>query len=236
MLFTSVFLLTISAFSLEVPDNVRQYMEAPGAITEDMALAGGPSLPAFQDFVSKNWRGILDNFNSVAPTDNQKCVVVVGCENLSDKEYLAFLQRIGDMYSSGVIDNKVIDTVLGPSEERAGFLAENAQNRIVLSFLEKVRARTPNGDPEKSFLDDALSGKAKLQADEYNGSGDQASPPFRTSSSANQNGTPFGTSSPLMRPNAGLMTQVFQSNSTWLFVAVGGIVVVVGWLLWKRRD
>jgi hypothetical protein len=148
------------------PKPVQDYLKN-AVICEDNSLPSMQgALWVFQDYLKKNWRDVLNNIQTVAPTDNEKCKIVLGCEALPDDEYLSFLQKIEELFAQHRIDMTVVESALNPSAARSGFLADNWKNPAVHSLMTQFRNSIPAGHYLKSYPDKVLSGKAKAEKDD----------------------------------------------------------------------
>jgi hypothetical protein len=158
------------------PKPVQDYLKN-AIIGEDNSLPSMQgALWVFQDYLKKNWKDVLNNIQTIAPTDNEKCKIVLGCEALPDDEYLGFLQKIEQLFAQHRIDMTVVETALAPSEARSGFLADNWKNPAVKSLMEQFRILIPAGHYLKSYPDKVLSGKAKAEKDDWDRMSNEKSP------------------------------------------------------------
>ena len=170
LIFTFGFFTQKTYSAIALPKAAQQYLQT-ARIDLDGGLDGRePGCNELREYLKKNWIEVLDNLQSIAPTDIQKCVIVVGCEELPDSEYPDFLQKLGDLFSEGKISKNVAEQAILAEPGREGFLGNNWMNPKVRSFLENVRAKTGNDLQMQSGINDMLSGKASEDSDSIAGS------------------------------------------------------------------
>ena len=150
------FFRNISA-SITLPAPVQDYLKN-SHIGEDGSLPSRQGARwMFEGYLKNNWREVLNDLNTITPTNNEKCKIVIGCE-----------QKTEELFARGQIDMVVVEKVLAPSAARSGFLAANWQHPAVRSLMDKFRNLIPANNYLKSYPDAVLSGKAKKDLDEMN--------------------------------------------------------------------
>ena len=256
-LFIFACLLRNTFAAMTIPKPIQEYLQT-AKICEDNSLSSpGGGLKVIQDYLRGNWKSVLDNIETFAPTDKDKRKIILGCEALDDTEYLAFLQKTQELFAQRRIDMTVVEQALSPSEARTGFLAANWENPAVRSLMEKFRALIPADNYLKIYPDKVLSGKAKKELDENNRMYGESGPtpiPFAsavTPAKKTAPGTPLSTpassSSPTTAPSVVPSSEVSpakvelltpkepSSNRALLVSLVVVVLVTLGFFAYKSR-
>src|SRR6266511_3365663 len=131
-------ILASSLFAEELPENIKMCIEK-SEVTEDNELNGPHGCTELlMRYMKTNWRSVLGDLGTIAPTDPKKCRVMRACESLPPEEYLQFLNETRDMYAAKKLSTLVFQKVLWASRYKEGFLAMNYQVPAVRSFVESL--------------------------------------------------------------------------------------------------
>ena len=252
----------ISFAAIMTTSTNAQHLPAPVAdclsqsqVAENNMLSGPDGCRStLMAFMRDNWRSVLEDFESIAPSDDKKTVLVRAAEASSSAEYLEFLTKVRDLHVTGKIGFQVLQDALMPSRYKEGFLPLNYQHPAVRAFVESVKSLVPQGHPLASYPDDILSGKASTWVTEQfrtedrridgsllldrSAAGSDANRPTAESAKtqlppANASANVAATSpSPALDTASGPEHQSVRWG--WLGAGIVGIVALVGWLARRR--
>ena len=196
---TSLFYLSLivsillnSSFALTLPKTIQECLETARISEDNHLYSPDGGLKLIKDYLKINWRSVLDEFETVAPTDFDKRKIVLACESLDDEEYVSFLYKIQNLFSHTRISMNVVETALNPSTTRQHFIAANSNNPEIRSLMREFRNLIPNNHYLKSYPDEVLSGQAKRRLDELNRENGTSGPkamPFSKTCFALENST-----------------------------------------------
>jgi hypothetical protein len=145
------------------PDVGRAFANA--TVAEDGSLTGPDDVDAvLRNYMRAHAFEVLRHFDSIAPTDERKIVLVRAAELLEPEDYLQFLKAIRDLRKAGKVSGRVFEWALGPSHYKEGFLAVNYQNSEIREFVGSVRPMLDSAG--QAGLDEILSGQRKKELEE----------------------------------------------------------------------
>ena len=247
LLAIGLLLMSVNALSMELPPNVKQAI-AQATIAEDDMITGPPGCTdTVFNYMKQNWRSVLDNLNEIAPTDNQKMIIMRAGGALDAQDYLNYLEKIRELRISGKIDSKTFDDALANENDlKGGFLDVNYQNPQVRKFVESLHGLVPSKD-----IDELLSGKGKAEFEEVLAAdGHQIDPSLLLPSSASiasraseSATTPSPTETVQPSPSSvspspsATVTQLPQSTSS-VFYAIAALVAVIAIVfivIWMKK-
>ncbi len=233
---------SVSAASIEIPPKITAYLRNENnAVTEDGLLPfSNPETAAFADYVLSNWRGILSNFDEIAPNAREQCLIVASTEPLPATDYVQFVDGLCDLRLAEKTTPQAVWTVLWAGMNKKGFLAYNYDRPEVSAAIDKLQVIMLKENPSQwaEFFKEMKSGQLKQNAiQEMKRNGDEMPETYDNTKKASYNSMLQRTAKTGIAPWA---RHLFQSpmatisrKNIWPWVG-GGILLVVGFGFYVR--
>ena len=142
----------------KLPENYR----FPAAYIENRSTLNSVEMSRLQSVIASQWPELLNNLDAVAPTRNQKTILLIASQELKPEEYIKLLEKTVDLAESGKIDPQLLGWALFPySKNTRGVLEYNYDKPTVKKLLFRAKSLFHDYPSKIKYCDAVLSGVIK---------------------------------------------------------------------------
>jgi hypothetical protein len=158
----------INNLLLQVENKIPANYRYPEAIVDSVNWKKTSEFSQLQNAIQGNWPIILQNVQTVAPSDVDKTILFAAFQSMPSDSYLQFLDQATGLAQNNVIDKRLLKWELFPSNKNVrGVLDYNYDKPVVKDILQKVKGLYSNDPNMVQYCNDALAGKTKKNAEAY---------------------------------------------------------------------
>ena len=171
-----VFCFLIAMSRADFPEAVEQYLENGHIGEYDQLNPLDPHYAEFVAYVREHWREILNTPEKLAPLGKPMTVlgrVSAAAQQLPPREYIAYCNRMIDLYTEGKIAAEVVAHPLSPQAQKVNFFEFNWKAPEIQALFRRALQVLPVKEDEKSAYRSILNGELR---DSYLFPGNESNP------------------------------------------------------------
>ena len=157
----SIFIYFAAMCNADFTPGVKQYLENGHIGDYDQLDASNPNYAEFFTYVGQHWREILNAPESIASLGKPMAVygrVSAAAQQLPPREYIAYCNRMIDLYIEGKIPAEVAADPLSPSARKLNFFEFNWKAAEIQALFRRALKILPVEQDVKSVYQSLLNG------------------------------------------------------------------------------
>jgi len=148
----------------KIPENYRY----PEAIVEGKSWQKSSEFAQLQSVIQTTWPTLLNNLQTVAPSEVNKTILFVAMQSLSTDNYLQFLDKAVGLAEAKSVDKHLLKWALFPADKNVrGVLDYNYDKPIARDILQRVKLLYAGDQDMVNYCNATLSGETKRNAERY---------------------------------------------------------------------
>ena len=158
----------ISHLLTQVESKIPESYRFPEAVMEGGNWKKAPEFTQLKSAVQANWRTLLGNLKSVAPSETDQVILFAAFQSMPSESYLQFLDKAASLAQTNVINKRLFKWALFPADKNVrGVLDYNYEKPVAKDILQRVKVLYADDPSMVKYCDAALSGEAKKGAEAY---------------------------------------------------------------------